>query len=179
MTDLIPKRRLIYRGRKIDLALQEVTLADGSEAEREVVLHRGAVALLAFVDADHVCLVRNGRYAVGKTLLEVPAGTIDAGESADETAPRELREETGFEAGKIVRIAEWFVSPGVFNERMYLYLCTDLTAGPTEHQADEQLQPVVVSWAEALAMVKDGRIEDAKSMLAILLFEQMKQGEGR
>ena len=166
-----PGRRRIYLGRKIDLALQEVTLADGSKAEREVVLHRGAVALLAFVDDERVCLVRNQRYAVGKTLLEVPAGTIEPGESPDETAPRELKEETGYEAGRIERIAEWFVSPGVLNERMYLYLCRDLRLGSTAHQPDELLEPVVVPWTIALKMARDGRIEDAKSMLAILLYE--------
>lgn len=163
-----PGLRRIYLGRKIDLALREVTLADGSKAEREVVLHRGAVALLAFVDDDRVCLVRNERYAVGKTLWEVPAGTIDAGETADETAARELREETGYEAGRIERVAEWYVSPGVLNERMYLYLCRDLRPGPTAHQADERLEPVIVPWLEAVEMVRDGRIEDAKTMLAVL-----------
>ena len=122
-----PDRRIIYRGRKIDLALQTVRLADGSTAQREVVLHRGAVAMVPMVDADHVCLVRNERYTVGRALLEVPAGTIDPGESPDATAARELTEETGYRAGRIARIGEWFVSPGVMNERMYLYLCEDLT----------------------------------------------------
>ena len=132
-----PDRRIIYRGRKIDLALQSVSLADGSTAQREVVLHRGAVAMVPMVDADHVCLVRNERYTVGRALLEVPAGTIDPGESPDATAARELTEETGYRAGRIARIGEWFVSPGVMNERMYLYLCEDLTPGPTAHQPDE------------------------------------------
>src|SRR3954447_14897572 len=107
------ERRVIFRGRKIDLALQSVRLADGSMAEREVVVHRGAVALVPMVDRDHVCLVKNHRYAIGKTLLEVPAGTIDAGESPDETAVRELAEETGYRAGRFSRLTEWFVSPGV------------------------------------------------------------------
>jgi ADP-ribose pyrophosphatase len=164
-------RRIIYQGRKIDLALQAVTLADGTTAEREVVLHRGAVALLAFVDRDHICLVKNGRYAVGKTLLEVPAGTIDAGESPDETAARELREETGYDAGSIRRVAEWFVSPGVMNERMYLYVCEDLRPGTADRQPDEDLEPVIVPWDEALRMAADGRMEDAKTMLAILLWQ--------
>ena len=131
MPDSPPERRVIYQGRKIDLALQAVRLSDGSTAEREVVVHRGAVALVPMVDAEHVCLVRNRRYAVDATLLEVPAGTIDRGESPDETAARELTEETGYRAGRIVRVAEWFVSPGVMSERMFLYLCHELTPGPT------------------------------------------------
>ena len=174
MVEPDPPRRVIYRGRKIDLALQLVTLASGEPGEREVVIHRGAVALLPMVDADHVCLVKNGRFAVNKTLLEVPAGTIDEGETPDATAPRELREETGYTAGKITKLGEWWVSPGVMTERMSLYLCEDLAPGPTEHQPDERLEPIVVPWSEALEMVKDGRIDDAKSMLAILIGDRMR-----
>src|SRR5262245_56075573 len=158
-------RRVIFRGRKIDLALQEVALRDGTTAKREVVLHRGAVALVPMVDDGHVCLVRNRRYAVDRTLLEVPAGTIDPGESPDQTAERELLEETGYHSGRIRRIREWYVSPGVMNERMYLYLCEALRPGPARHQLDEQLQVVVVPWDEAVSMAEDGRIEDAKSLL--------------
>ena len=168
MTENAPERRVIYRGRKIDLALQAVALADGSTAHREVVVHRGAVALVPMVDPDHVCLVENQRYAVGRVLLEVPAGTIDPGETPEQTAVRELGEETGYRAARIVRVRDWFVSPGVFSERMYLFLCEDLQPGPTRHQADECLKPVVVPWDEALRMVHDGRIEDAKTMLALL-----------
>lgn len=164
-----PDRRVIYHGRKIDLALQRVRLADGTTAEREVVLHRGAVALLAFVDDRRLCLVRNHRYTVNATLLEVPAGTIDAGEAPEATARRELTEETGYTAGRITPIASWYVSPGVLNERMWLFACEDLRPGPTEHQPDERLEPVLLSWDDALAMVREGRIEDAKTMLALLL----------
>jgi ADP-ribose pyrophosphatase len=169
MTENRPERRVIYRGRKLDLALQSVVLADGSQAEREVVVHRGAVALVPMVDADHVCLVENQRYAVGKVLLEVPAGTIDPGETPEQTAERELGEETGYIAGRMVRVRDWFVSPGVFSERMYLFLCEDLRPGPTRHQLDECLKPIIVRWDEALRMVYDGRVADAKTMLALLL----------
>lgn len=169
-----PERRVLYRGLKIDLALQRVALADGTVKEREVVVHRGAVALVPMVDADHVCLVLNGRYSVGTTLLEVPAGTIDAGESPDTTAPRELAEETGYRAGRTTRVAEWWVSPGVFTERMFLYLCEDLTPGPTAHQPDERLEPIVLPWDEAVAMVLDGRIQDAKTIAALLLCDRLR-----
>jgi ADP-ribose pyrophosphatase len=168
--------RVIYRGLKIDLALRPVALRDGSVAEREVVLHRGAVALVPMVDEKHVCLIRNRRYSIGKTLLEVPAGTIDAGEDPDTTAARELTEETGFIARRIQRVREWFVSPGVMNERMYLYLCEDLTVGASDHQPDEELENVVVTWDEAMAMARDGRIEDAKTLLALLICDGMRRG---
>ncbi|HEV3168194.1 MAG TPA: NUDIX hydrolase [Isosphaeraceae bacterium] len=176
MTDLAGQRRLIYKGRKLDLALERVRLADRSEADREVILHRGAVALVPMVDADHVCLVRNDRYAVGKTLLEVPAGTVDPGETVEQTAARELEEETGYTAGKLTKVAEWFVSPGWLTERMSLFLCEELTQGPTAHQPDERLVPVVVAWEEAVRMVADGHIEDGKSIAAILLCDRLRTG---
>ncbi len=176
MSEPQPGRRIIFRGRKIDLALQEVALRDGTTAEREVVLHRGAVALVPMVDADHVCLVRNRRYAIGRTLLEVPAGTIDPGEAPEQTAERELIEETGYRAGSIRRVRDWFVSPGVMDERMFLFLCEDLQPGDTRPELDEELETVVVPWTDALAMVHDGRIEDAKTILAILLCDRIRRG---
>jgi ADP-ribose pyrophosphatase len=166
-------RRIVFRGLKIDLALQSVELADGSRVEREVVVHRGAVALVPIVDREHICLIKNHRYAVGKTLLEVPAGTIDPGENPAQTAERELAEETGFRAGRIRQVREWYVSPGVMTERMYLFLCEDLRAGPPGHQPDERLETVIVPWSEALAMVDDGRIEDAKTMIALTICDRI------
>jgi ADP-ribose pyrophosphatase len=172
-----PDRRVVFRGSKLDLALQSVVLADGTTAEREVVVHRGAVALVPMVDRNHVCLVRNIRHAVGETLLEVPAGTIDEGETPDQTAQRELAEETGYRAGLISRIRDWFVSPGVMTERMFLYLCEDLQPGATDHQPDERLQTVILPWENALAMALDGQIQDAKSILALLICDHLRKAD--
>jgi ADP-ribose pyrophosphatase len=169
----VPHRRLIYRGHKVDLALQAVPLADGTFADREVVIHRGAVALVPMVDDHHVCLVENERYAIGKTLLEVPAGTINPGESPEQTAGRELQEETGYRAGRLRRLRDWYVSPGVMTERMYLFLCESLVAGPPSLELDERLKTVVVTWEEAMAMAEDGRIEDAKTLLALAICDRL------
>lgn len=172
---ILPPRRVIYRGKKIDLALQPLPLADGSLATREVVVHRGAVALLAFVDPDHIVLLRNFRHTVGRTLIEIPAGTLEPDEAPAATAARELIEETGYAAARITHLTTWLVSPGVMTEQMHLYLCEDLTPGPTEHQPDERLEPVVVPWTEALSMTRDGRIHDAKTMLALLWYDQRRR----
>ena len=169
-----PSRRILFRGRKVDLALQQVTLNDGSAAEREVVLHRGAVVLLPLFDDGRVCLIKNERYAVGETLLELPAGTIDPGEPPEITAARELEEETGYAAGSVEKIREWYVSPGVMNEVMHLFVCRDLKPGRADHQPDEKLETVIVAWDDALRMVREGEIEDAKTMLGILLWDRMR-----
>ena len=178
MDEPTPERRVIYKGRKVDLALQPIRLADGTTSDREVVIHRGAVAMVAMVDRDHVCLVKSYRYAAGRTLLEVPAGTLDPGEEPDASAPRELAEETGYRAGRIARVAEWYVSPGVMTERMYLYLCEDLTPGPTDHQPDERLEPVVLPWAEAIRLAREGGIEDAKTLLALMICDRRRAEAG-
>jgi ADP-ribose pyrophosphatase len=169
-----PSRRVIYRGLKVDLALQTIVLADGTTAEREVVIHRGAVALVPMVDEDRVCLVKNYRHAIGQTLLEVPAGSIDEGETPEQTARRELTEETGYRAGRMTPVRDWFVTPGVMTERMYLFLCEELELGPTGHQPDERLETVIVPWDDAVAMAQDGRIQDAKSILAVMICDRLR-----
>jgi ADP-ribose pyrophosphatase len=166
---------VIYKGSRIDLVLEPFRRADGTDAEHEVVVHPGAVALVPLVDDQHVCLVENQRYAVGKTLLEVPAGTIDPGESPKRTAERELVEETGYRAGRITFIRDWFVSPGFLTEKISLFLCEDLVAGPTELEPDEKLRPIVLRWEEALAMALDGRIEDGKSIVALLICDRLRK----
>jgi ADP-ribose pyrophosphatase len=179
MNEPSPPRRVIYRGLKIDLALQSVLLADGTRADREVVVHRGAVALVPMVDEQHVCLVENHRYSVGKTLLEIPAGTIDEGELPEQTAARELQEETGYRAATIRRLRDWYVSPGVMTERMYLFLCEDLEPELPHLELDERLKTVIVPWEEAYAMIDDGRIEDAKTMLALTICDRLRRMSGR
>jgi ADP-ribose diphosphatase len=175
LVDPVSRRRVIYRGSRIDLVLEPFRRVDGTDAERELVVHPGAVALVPMVDDEHVCLVENQRFAVGKTLLEVPAGTIDPGESPARTAERELVEETGYRAGRITFIRDWFVSPGFLTEKMHLYLCEDLAPGPTELEPDEKLSPVVVRWEDAIAMALDGRIEDGKTIVALLICDQIKK----
>jgi ADP-ribose pyrophosphatase len=169
-------RRIVYRGLKLDLALQPILLPNDTVTEREVVIHRGAVALLPILDGDRVCLVENHRFAIGETLLEVPAGSIDAGETPEETAARELAEETGFHAARITRLRDWYVSPGVMTERMHLFLCEDLTPGPTAHQPDERLETVILPWQKAMALLADGTIRDSKSLIALLLYDRMRRG---
>lgn len=168
-------RRIIVHGLKYDLALQSLMLSDGTRIERELVVHPGSVAMLPLLDnGRQVVLIRNQRIGLDHALWEIPAGTLEPGEDPDACAGRELREETGYSAGRVRKLAEWFVGPGVSDERMRLYLCDHLTAGPAALQPDERIEPVVVDFAEALAMIDDGRIEDAKTALALLLWDRRR-----
>jgi ADP-ribose pyrophosphatase len=167
-------RQVLCRGKRVQLARDTILLPDGQTAERDVVLHPGAVAMLVLVDDEHLCLLRNRRLAVGETLWEIPAGTLEGDEAPETAAVRELREETGYEAGQWRKLAEFFPSPGVLSERMHLFLARDLTPGPLRLQPDEELEPKIVAWSEALRWALDGTIRDAKTLIALLLWDRMQ-----
>ena len=168
------ERRIVFRGRKIQVAMESETLPDGTVVERDVVLHPGAVAILPLVDADHVCLVRNQRPIVGARLIEIPAGTLEPGEAPDAAAIRELAEETGYRAARWQKLGEFFPSPGVLSERTHLYLASELTPGTMQLEAGEELVPETVSLSDAMRWVLDGTIRDAKTLIALLLFERLR-----
>jgi ADP-ribose pyrophosphatase len=168
-------RQIVYTGRKIQLALDTDTGRDGQPVRRDVILHPGAVAVLPLLDADHVCLLRNQRPNVGETLWEVPAGTLEPGEVVEKAAVRELAEETGYQAARWRKLAEFYPSPGVLSERTHLFLAEELTPGAMHLEVDEQLEPRVVTWSQALAWALDGTIRDAKTLVALLLWDRQRQ----
>jgi ADP-ribose pyrophosphatase len=170
-------RQIIFKGRKIQVAVDETTGPGGQPIRRDVVLHPGAVAILALVDDDHVCLLRNQRPIIGGTLWEIPAGTLEPAEPPDQAAARELAEETGYQAGQWRKLAEFFPSPGVLSERTHLYLATDLTPGPMRLEADEQIEPRIVAWRDAVHWSLDGTIQDAKTLIAVLLWDRLRSEE--
>jgi len=149
--------------------------ADGSRRPREVVIHPGSVVVAPLVTADQLCLVEVVRVAVGVTLLELPAGTLDRDEPPLATAARELAEETGYRAGRIEPAGEFWMSPGVLRERMHLFVAEDLVPGEQALEPGELIRPRLVSWDEAVAMCLDGRICDAKSVAAILLLDARRR----
>lgn len=154
---------------------QRLTSADGmSEVRRQVIEHPGAVTIVPLVDGNRVCLVRNFRIAVGKTLLELPAGTLEPGEPPLATAQRELQEETGYTAARWRELPAFFMSPGILHERMHLFVAEVLTEGPPAREAGEEIENVVVPWSDALAMAERGEIEDAKSLVGLLLWDRLR-----
>jgi ADP-ribose pyrophosphatase len=168
-------RTVVYQGRKIQVAAEEVTRSDGVLVRRDVILHPGAVAILPLVARDQVCLLRNQRPVVGQTLWEIPAGTLEPGEPPDQAAVRELAEETGYRAARWRKLHAFYPSPGVLSEQTHLYLAEDLTPGPMELEPGEEIEPCIVSWEQALAWTLDGTIRDAKTVVAILLWDHLRQ----
>jgi len=142
---------------------------------RHTIQHPGAVAIIPLVGEDQVCLIRNERIAVGKTLIELPAGTLEPNEPPRVTAERELQEETGYRAADLHELNGFFMSPGILNERMHLFVARDLTAGKPAREAGEEIDNLVVAWDEAVAMVLRGEIEDAKSIAGILLWDRLRE----
>ncbi len=170
-------RRIIHQGKKIQLVQDTSTAADGQPVVRDIVLHPGAVAILPLLDGDRICLLRNRRATVGETLVEIPAGTLEPGEDPDHAAIRELAEETGYTAGAWRKLREFYPSPGVLSEKMYLYVAENLTPGTMKPERDEELEPLVVSWQQAVGWAMDGTIKDAKSLVAILLWERLRESQ--
>jgi folate-binding protein YgfZ len=149
--------------------------ADGSRRDREVVRHPGSVVVVPLVSPREVCLVEVVRVAVGRTLWELPAGTLDRIESLAEAARRELAEETGYRAGRIMPAGAFWMSPGILRERMHLFVAEDLVAGEQALEPGEQIRARVFAWDETLAMCLDGRIDDAKTIAALLLVDARRR----
>lgn len=166
---------LLLQCKRFRVVRRRQTTAAGESLEREVLVHPGAVAIVPMVDSDHVCLIRNFRVAVEKTLIEVPAGTLEPNEPPLDTAGRELIEETGYTAGKIELLTTFYMSPGIQNEKMYVYLATDLKLGDTAREEGEEIENLVVRWDEALAMLERGEIEDSKSVAALLFYDRFRR----
>jgi ADP-ribose pyrophosphatase len=152
------------------------TLSDGSTKKRSVVRHPGAVAVIPMVDDDHVCLIRNYRVAVDQTLLEIPAGTLDEGELPPQTARRELAEETGYRADSLQELAWFYLSPGILDEKMYVFVAKGLTLGPTNLDAGEEVENQITPWNEAISLISQGRIHDAKTIAGLLLYDRVRRG---
>jgi ADP-ribose pyrophosphatase len=168
-------REIVHHGRKIKVLLDTSAGPDGQVIRRDVIVHPGAVVILPIVDAEHVCLLRNFRFVVNETLWEVPAGTLEPGEPIERAAERELLEETGYTAKTWTYLGFLYASPGVLDEKLHLFVAEQLTPGPAQPEADEQLEPIVVSWSEALRMALDGTIKDAKTITSILLWDRRRE----
>jgi len=157
----------LYEGRVVSLRVDRVRLPDGRSTVREVVEHAPVVAIVALDGQGNVLLVRQYRLPVQQSLLEIPAGGVDPGESAEEAAQRELQEETGQRAGHLERLCSFFASPGYCNEYMDLYLATALEPSALAADADESIEVVCLPLSEALRLIERGEIRDAKTIIGL------------
>lgn len=159
--------RQIYSGRVIDLQLQQVILPNGKQASREVVNHPGAVAIIA-KRGDNILFVEQYRQALHRITLEIPAGKLISGEDPSACAERELREETGCSCGNLKRLFGFYTSPGFSDEFVHLFLAEDLHDGVQNCDDDEFINVMEISVNEGWEMVQSGKIEDGKTIVALL-----------
>ena len=160
--------RKVYGGRVVNLTVQTVRLPTGATVELEIVAHPGAAAAVALDGDGDVLLVRQYRHATGGWLLEVPAGKLDGGEDPEDCASREVEEEVGQRPGRLTPLGWIWTTPGFTDEKIWLYLATELIPSRQSLQADEALSVEKVPFAQAVAMAIDGTIVDAKSVCALL-----------
>lgn len=159
----------IFEGRMISLQVDTVRLPNGETATREIVRHPGAVAVIALSDGKMI-VVEQFRKPLGKAQVEIPAGKLDAGENPADAALRELEEETGYRANKLVHVQSFSTSPGFADEVVHLYFADELSKGEVRLDDEEFLTCEAISLDEALAYVREGRICDAKTLMAVYLW---------
>src|SRR5215813_11591137 len=168
MSAKVLNSRLAYRGGHIQVREDRVIEPAGHEAKREIVVHPGAVCIVAKPTANEIILIRQYRHAAGQELVEIPAGTLHAGEDPRECAIRELEEEAGYRAATMTERARFWTTPGFTTEFMYLYEASSLTKTQIHPDEDEVIEVDIVPCSKALQMIDDGQIQDAKSILGLL-----------
>jgi ADP-ribose pyrophosphatase len=159
----------IYEGRIIKVRVDSVSLPDGRETSREVVEHAAAVAIVPIDDEGNTLLVRQYRHPAGQALLEVPAGMVEDGESPDETAQRELQEETGFASRNLRPLGGFWSTPGFCTEFMYAYLAKNLVPSTLANDHDEFIDVERIPMERIPQLIRLGEIQDAKSIAALLM----------
>jgi len=160
--------REVFRGRVTRLTVDTVDLPNGHRADLEILHHPGGAAAVAIDAAQRVCLLRQYRHAVGGYIWELPAGRLEPGESPLATARRELAEEAGVTAERITSLGVSVSSPGVFTEKIHLYLATQLGSVPTAHEAAEVFEVHWLPLEEAVHRCLGGDIDDSKTVVGLL-----------
>ncbi len=165
-----------FVGRRVVVRVERVRLDDGAETLRDIVLHPNSVVIVP-IDADgNVVLVRQYRKAAGRDLLELPAGVMNADERDPlAAARRELREETGLNAERLVELGSFFAAPGSMTEQLFSFLATELYYDPLAADVDERIEVIRIPFEECVAMARGGSLNDAKTLASLLLAETFAQ----
>jgi len=178
MSNRLIEKQVIYDGAKVRVEVHHLEDEQtGRRFRREVVVHPGAVVVLALLDDGQALLIRNRRYAVDQVLLELPAGTLEKQEDPMNCAGRELLEETGYLARRLKPIGSYFTSPGILSEKMYAFAAYDLRKQKPALEEGEEIEVEPTPMDQAIAMIRDGRIQDAKTIATLLMFDRFHRGE--
>ncbi|MBG92807.1 MAG: ADP-ribose pyrophosphatase [Chloroflexi bacterium] len=179
--NLLPKiisSEIVLRGNPFDIERSHLQYPDDIEADRMVVLHPGAIALMVIDDEDKILLVNQYRYPTKEILLEIPAGTREPNEQSLDTAAREVREETGYSAESLVHIGGTWMAPGFCTEYIDYFVASNLSYDPLPQDPDEFIsEPIRVTYEEMVSLISSSKIKDAKSIVGFMLYQIYKSRE--
>jgi len=173
LTEKTLESKRVFEGRLVNLRVDTVELPNGRTTTREVVEHKGAVAIVPMLDHEKIVLVRQFRQPAGAVLLEIPAGTLDKGEDPADCARRELVEEIGYFPEKLTEMFHSYLAPGYSTEMLHTFLAEDLRKARENRDLDEFIEIVPVNLRDAVEMINTGEIMDAKSICGILLASRL------
>ncbi|HZK00319.1 MAG TPA: NUDIX hydrolase [Tissierellaceae bacterium] len=166
------KSEKIYEGKILNIRVDTVELPDKKYSKREIVEHPGGVAIIAITDDNSLVLVKQFRKAVEDFTWEIPAGKLEVNEEPRETAIRELKEETGYQAEKLTYITEFYTSPGYCSEKIHLFLAEGLIEGESSPDSGEFLETSTIALNDLVKMLDRGEIVDSKTMIGIFMAKQ-------
>ena len=166
--------KIVHDGH-IRVRVDEVEFPDGRRTTREIVEHRGVIVVVPIDDAGNVLMVRQYRYAVGKELLEIPAGGIDGQETPEQAAIREMQEETGYLPQKLVKLGGFYSAPGYTSEFMHLFLATGLSASRLVAEDTEEIKLERLPVSKIRQTIASGKIEDAKTIAGLLMYLEFRK----
>ena len=163
--------QVVFQGRRFRVERTEQRQPDGRTRVLEAIRHPGAAVILPILDDGRIVLIKNQRHAIGRELLELPAGTLDPHELPEQCALRELKEETGYTAQLIEPLIWFYSSPGICDEQMHTFVAQKLEPGRTKLDEGEEIQLWPLTYEAALAAIADGRIVDAKTIVSLLYYD--------
>ena len=177
MEHQILERETICKGKAFSMGSYRIQLPNGQERRYDIALHGPAVVVVPVTDDGKILFVRQYRIGAEKPLLEIPAGVINEGEDPDPAAERELREETGYESGNMLRLGGFYMAAGYTTEYLHIYLARELKWNPLPQDDDEFLTPVSLTVAEAYQMAEDSAFEDSKTFAALMMAQKYIRGQ--
>jgi ADP-ribose pyrophosphatase len=169
------QRKILFRARRFNVEQVYENLPDGERLERHIARHPGAVVILPILPDGRVCLIHTYRVAIDRWHLELPAGTMDKNVTPAELAHIELQEETGYRAGRVVPLHTFAMSTGILDEKMHLFLATDLVPGDAAREQGEQITNRLLTWSEIDRLLRDGQIADAKTLVGLLWYLRYRE----